>query len=261
MIVKTRAVVLRETNFRDQSRICSLYSRDFGRLSVIIKGARNPKNRLCGLFSAGNILDVVIYRKSGRELQLASDATLVASPLMAEPDMERFAALYRIIDVVKQATAEHEHNPQLFTLLAATLQSLYQQGSNNLLLTAWFLLRLVSLLGFQPSLRQCVFSNHQLATEVVAMKLSELLFVMNPGGLALPAAGGISVGKQWRVPVALALQIAPLAEARTPADISLQVEDAELELLCAILYDYCAIHLEHTPKRRHLAITAQLAEA
>ena len=59
MIVKTRAVILREIKYRDQSKICSIYTRDFGKMSVIIKGARNPKNRLSSLFNAGNVVDLV----------------------------------------------------------------------------------------------------------------------------------------------------------------------------------------------------------
>ncbi|MEI6639879.1 MAG: recombination protein O N-terminal domain-containing protein, partial [Chlorobium sp.] len=81
MIVKTRSVILRETRYRDQSKICLLYTREFGKMSVIVKGARNPKNRLSSLFSPGNVVDIVLYKRDGREIQLVSDGNLVFSPM------------------------------------------------------------------------------------------------------------------------------------------------------------------------------------
>jgi len=108
LIVKTRAVVLRETKYRDQSKLCTLFTREFGKLTVILKGGRNPKSRLCGIFTAGNLLDCVIYRKSEREVQLLSDASLLACPMLPGADMERFGALYRIIDMVNQSTERDE---------------------------------------------------------------------------------------------------------------------------------------------------------
>ena len=124
MIVKTRAVILRETKYRDQSKICSVYTREFGKISVIIKGARNPKNKLSGLFSAGNVVDLVLYKKNSRDIQLVSDGNLILSPMVPAPDLDRFAVLYRIIDLVKQTTEHDEKNLSLFTLLAGTLEKL-----------------------------------------------------------------------------------------------------------------------------------------
>ncbi|NTV98787.1 MAG: DNA repair protein RecO, partial [Chlorobiaceae bacterium] len=196
MIVKTRAVVLKELKYRDQSKICSIYSRDFGKMSVMAKGARNPKNKLNGLLCAGNVVDVVIYRKSGRELQLVSDANLVSSPMVPVPDMDRFAVLYRIIDLVRITTENDEQNLQLFSLLTATLEKLYGSCTDFQLIYAWFLLRFVSLLGFQPSLRRCVFSGEEILRAIDSGTTASLYFVMNPGGIALPHAAMGSPAKK-----------------------------------------------------------------
>ena len=42
-IIKTEAVVLSKINYGDSSIIASLYSKNSGKMSVIIKGGRNPK--------------------------------------------------------------------------------------------------------------------------------------------------------------------------------------------------------------------------
>ena len=258
MIVKTRAVILRETKYRDQSRICSLYTREFGRISVIIKGVRNPKNKLSGLFCAGNVLDIVLYKKSSRDIQLVSDCNLLLSPMVPAPDMERFAVLYQIIDLVRHTTERDEKNLPLFTLLTGTLEELYRIGANVQQLYAWFLLRFVSLLGFQPSLERCVFSGEELSAVVNELRLQELYFVMNPGGLALPGSTGESSAKKQLIPLRLARLLRTLARQRLPSDEGLSAEHADLEAITLLLQEYCSLHLEHTRPRKNLAIVSQI---
>jgi DNA repair protein RecO (recombination protein O) len=260
VIVKTRAVILRETKYRDQSKICLLYTREFGKMSVIVKGARNPKNRLSSLFSPGNVVDIVLYKRGGREIQLVSDGNLVLSPMVPASDMERFAILYRIIDLVKQTSDGDEKNLPLFTLLAGTLEQLYRPNTNFRKLYAWFLLRFVSLLGFQPSLKRCVFSGEELVPEVSAMKLSELYFVMNPGGLALPAAAGAGFGKKRLIPVRLAMQLGAMAATAVSATDSIQADAADIEMLCDLLHEYTGVHLEHVRSRKNMVIVSQILQ-
>ncbi len=260
MIVKTRAVILRETKYRDQSKICLLYTREFGKMSVIVKGARNPKNRLSSLFSPGNVVDIVLYKRDGRDIQLVSDGNLVLSPMVPASDLERFAILYRIIDLLKQTTDGDEKNIPLFTLLATTLEQLYRPHTDFRQLYAWFLLRFVSLLGFQPSLRKCLFSGEEIASAITTMKLSELYFVMNPGGLALPAAAGSGFGKKRLIPVRIALLLNTLASSCLPAVGAIVSEAGDIDTVCELLQEYCALHLDHYRSRRNLAIVSQIVQ-
>ena len=258
MIVKTRAVILRETKYRDQSKICSIYTREFGKMSVIIKGARNPKNRLSGLFSAGNVVDLVLYKKSSRDIQLVSDGNLVLSPMVPDPDMERFAILYRIIDFVRHTTENDERNVPLFTLLAGTLEQLYHADVNFQQLYAWFLLRFVSVLGFQPSLQKCVFSGEELLGAIKTLNLTELYFVMNPGGLALPSAAGPGMAKKQLIPVRLAMLLSALADTRLPSGNSIKADPLDIEVLWNLLQDYCSLHFGHAKPSKNLSIISQI---
>jgi len=258
VIIKTRAVILREIKFRDQSKICSLYSREFGKISVIIKGARNPKNKLSGLFSAGNVVDLVLYKKNSRDIQLVTDGNLISSPMVPAPDLDRFAVLYRIIDLVRHATEGHEKNLSLFKLLSGTLEELYSNDVHFQQLYTWFLLRFVSLLGFQPSLRFCVLSGRELMPAVESMKLKELYFVMNPGGLALPGASGESSAKKQLIPMRLVILLNTFASTRLPSGNSIKADPADVETLLNLLQDYCSLHFGHARPGKNLSIISQI---
>ncbi|MBM3163791.1 MAG: DNA repair protein RecO [Chlorobi bacterium] len=258
MIVKTRAVVLRETKFRDQSKICTLFTRDFGKIPVILKGARNPKSRLSGKFSPGCVLDIVLYKKNNREVQLVSESSVVCSPLASEPDMERFAAMYRIVDLVSHAIEEEEKNLPIFSLLERTLDALYSTREHFELLLAWFLLHLVSQLGFEPSVRRCVFCGEEVAPVAEAMNLRELLFVMNPGGIALPSASTGRIQGERRIPVKAFRLLNDIAATPIEQLQGIKTDETEASLLCALLQEYCALHLEHAPRERNLAVVEQM---
>ncbi|NTU93855.1 MAG: DNA repair protein RecO [Chlorobiaceae bacterium] len=260
MIVKTRAVVLREIKYRDQSKICLLLTREYGQLSVILKAVRNPKNRMSGLFSAGNIVDVVIYKRSTREIQLASDASLVLSPLSQEPDLDRFAALYRVLDLTRHASGPEEKNLQLYTLLASTIERLCEPGVSIQSSLAWFLLRLAGVLGFEPSIDRCVFSRQELLAAIHSRELDELHFVHDPGGFALPGAGAAFDCSLQPVPVERYLLLRAIAPDGGNASIP-EADPSEFAALADLLQEYCSRHLERMPHRKHLDIVSRLISA
>lgn len=251
MIAKTRAVVLREIKYRDQSKICTLYTREFGKLTVMLKGVRNPKSRMAGIFAAGNTLDALIYRKQGRDIQLATDGNLIASPMVPEPDMERYAVLYAMLDRLSRATEQEERNVPLYTALEECLGELCRDQAAFSLLHAWFLLRFISLLGFEPSLARCACSG----APIGEVPESGLRFVMDPGGLAFPAAAGAR-GRPLPREVCRLLQrlgATPAAATRTLAH-----QQAEASRLVATLQEYCSVHLEQGAGSRNQAIVSRI---
>ena len=256
MIVKTRAVVLREIKYRDQSKICLLLTREFGQTSVILKAVRNPKNRMSGLFSAGNIVDTVIYRRSTRDIQLASDASLVLSPLSLEPDLERFGVLYRILDLARHSSGPDEKNLPLFTLLSSTIERLCGTTEGFQPILARFLLKLAGVLGFEPSIERCVFSREEIEPAIASMGLRELHFVQDPGGFALPGAQGSFDTLLQAVPVKRYRFLRGIASNEYPAASAIDVAAT-----CDMLQDYCSRHLERMPHRKHLDIVSRLVSA
>ncbi|NTU68418.1 MAG: DNA repair protein RecO [Chlorobiaceae bacterium] len=256
MIVKTRAVVLREIKYRDQSKICLLLTREFGQVSVILKAVRNPKNRMSGLFSAGNIVDAVIYRRSTRDIQLASDASLVLSPLSLEPDLERFGVLFRILDLARHSSGPDEKNIPLFTLLGSTIEQLCGTTKGFHAILARFLLRLVGVLGFEPSIDRCVFSRQEIMPAIDGLDIRELHFVHDPGGFALPGAQATFDTLLQPVPVERYRLLRSIAANENPA-----ADPAEVAAICDLLQEYCSRHLDRMPHRKHLDIVSRLVSA
>jgi DNA repair protein RecO (recombination protein O) len=258
VIVKTRAIVLREIRYRDQSKICTLFTREYGLQSVIIKGGRNPKSKLAGRFIAGTILDIVLYRKTTREIQLVSDGNLLFSPMVPQPDIERFGIMYRIIDMVSQSIDGQEKNIPLFSLISSVLEELYGTSNRFQLLYAWFLLNLVSLLGFEPSIHRCALSNEEITPAMLRENSTELSFLLNPGGVALPASKAFEKNENRPLPTAAYVLLSALSSTPLTLLKNIEADPHETDLLCKLLEEYCTLHLVHLPHKKNVAIVSQI---
>ena len=258
MLTKTRGFVLKQIKFRDTSAICALYTRDFGRISVILKGGRNPKSRLSGLFSTGNLLELVLYKGNNRNLHLVSEARIIRSPMTAEPDMERFGALYRLIETIRNTTGNEEKNVRLFDALALTVEHLCKPCRNIDAAVAWFVLRLISNMGFEPSIEYCVVTGSRIMEILEEKPDCALYLVYDPGGVSLQSAALHSPQSGQPLPIPVYLLMRTLADTDIRSIDDFQIPPDESRLLCDILQNYCSMHSEQQSAGKNRKIISQL---
>lgn len=258
MLAKTRGLVLKEIKYRDTSAICSLYTRDFGRVSVILKGGRNPKNRLSGLFITGNLLEVVLYRTGNRSLSPVREARIVISPMASEPDLDRFSTLYRIIDIVRNTTGNEEKSPRLFDALSRTVETLCKPRQNTDAVLAWFFMRLVSSMGFEPSIEQCVLTGKPVMATLEAEPETRLYFLDDPGGVMLQNPAGQAPPGGRPIPVGAYLLMRALRKIDAEAIDSLEAGRNDCQRVCDILQHYCSFHSEYSIPGKNRKVINQI---
>ena len=66
MIVKTEGLVLKQINFSENSLILKIFTREYGLLSFMIKGAKSGKNKSYGILRPMSFLNVVFYFKENK---------------------------------------------------------------------------------------------------------------------------------------------------------------------------------------------------
>jgi DNA repair protein RecO (recombination protein O) len=127
MIVKTDAIVLRGRKQGDTSKLATLYTRDFGKIDVIAKGAREQKSKFGGALEMFAFSSVVLY-KNGRPdaLSLLSNAESVEPNHGILRSLERMETATNIIELILRAMHDEEANNELFELLASTLRAIAQ---------------------------------------------------------------------------------------------------------------------------------------
>ncbi len=125
MLVKTEAIVLRGRKQGDTSKLATLYTREFGKIEVIAKGAREQKSKFGGaleMFARGY---AVIYKKEKSDsLHLLSDAGLYEPHLGILRSLERIETATKIVELLLRSMHDEEANDPLFDLLSRTLDAI-----------------------------------------------------------------------------------------------------------------------------------------
>jgi DNA repair protein RecO (recombination protein O) len=154
-IIKTEAIVLSKMKYSDTSFIVSLFTKDYGRLSVIIKGGRSPKSKIGLVADPPNYLQVILYKKDTRELQILTSADLISYYSKIRDDFEKLKYSFAIIELVKNLTAEHEVNKRLFNGTVKILSLIESSNEAPIILLGRFFMFLLSEIGYEVSLNKC----------------------------------------------------------------------------------------------------------
>ena len=117
MIVKTEAIVLRTVDYSESSVIATIFTKEKGKVAVIARGARKPKNKFASFLNVGQLLEVVYYSKEGRSVQTLSDVSYSEKLHSFRVDIEKMALIMTASELVGQVLHDNEVNTQLFDFL------------------------------------------------------------------------------------------------------------------------------------------------
>lgn len=154
-IIKTEAVVLSKLNYGDTSNIVTLYSKDYGRFSAIIKGGRSPKSKIGLIIEPINHIQVIVYQKISRELQIISGADLISYFPGVREDFDKLKYSQAVIELLKKLTVDHEVNVRLFNGVVRIISLFETSNEAAVILFSRFLLFFLTELGYGLQLNKC----------------------------------------------------------------------------------------------------------
>ena len=79
MIVETDAVVLQTRKYSESSKIVELFTKDFGKISVIAKGAYSLKSKFGGCLEPLSVIHISFYKKTTTDLYLLKTSELLTT--------------------------------------------------------------------------------------------------------------------------------------------------------------------------------------
>lgn len=146
---RTRAIVLRRTNYGEADRIIQIITPD-GRRSVIARGVRKEKSRLAGGIELFALSDIVLTKGRG-DLDILTSARLVQFYRHILEDYDRMQFAYEVLKHVARVS-DSVDEPEWFDVLHEALQALDSLKTDLDLIKLWFYVRYSKLLGHELSL-------------------------------------------------------------------------------------------------------------
>lgn len=153
-IQKTEAIVLKRQDLRETSLVVTFYTKEFGKINGVLKGIKGPKSQYLSFLQPFTHNEIVLYERTDRDLHLVSQCELKDLFPTIRQDLARIAHAYYFIELVNELTADHDTNPGVFESLISSLRLLSVEDGGKV--ARIFEVKLLKLLGLEPSLDSCV---------------------------------------------------------------------------------------------------------
>jgi DNA repair protein RecO (recombination protein O) len=145
---RAEGIVLRRQPVTESSLIVTWYTREFGKLKTLAKGARRPKGPFQGKIDLFYCDEIVFLPSRRSDLHLLHDCFLEEPHARLRESVGSLAAASYVCELVEMATEREDPNIRIHSLLMAILDALERQ--NNAVLLIWFEIQLLTAAGWAP---------------------------------------------------------------------------------------------------------------
>lgn len=150
---ETKALVISEMPMKDNDKRVVLFTKDFGKITTFIKGARKPKSKYLTTTQTFAYSDIIYSeRKNFINIQ---HMELIDFFHDIRKDIESVAYGMYMMELLDFVALEKEPQPELLLLTLKGLKYLEKQVVSPKLVRIVYELKLLSLCGFAPELRGC----------------------------------------------------------------------------------------------------------
>jgi len=181
MLHKTKGIVLKNTNYSENSVVSQIYTEKYGLQSYLINGARKPKAKIhVNILQPLHLLELVVYYKDNTNLQRIKEAQ--QTPMLQEIPMNIIKSSLAIFlnEILYKVLRHQAPDPVLFQFVHHSIRWLDQTrlplGNFHLV----FLLKFSKYLGFEPTKVSADHSYFDLAEGLFTNQIPAHTHVLHP---------------------------------------------------------------------------------
>lgn len=191
---QAQALVLRTYDFSESSLVVSLFTREFGKVKGLAKGAKRPKNPFDFALDLLSLCRVVFLRKASEALHIITEAKLLRRFRVGDSGLLGYYGALYVVELLNLMTDDEDPQAELFDTTVESLDAL-QGGLDPALCVTWYELRILELTGHGPSLNSCVACGETLlqdgndeekSSAASSDRQAEVYFSLLEGGVLCP---------------------------------------------------------------------------
>lgn len=152
MLQKTEAVMLKNILYQESSSIVSLYTRDFGLKSYIIKGGRKPTAKIrSSIFQPLQLLDLVTSHNPKSTLDFIRECVVLADLTLLREDIVKMSLVFFLTEIINLSLKEENPNAEIYDFIKNSVLYINNEESKHLRdFHLYFLYHFATMLGFEP---------------------------------------------------------------------------------------------------------------
>ena len=162
-VYKANALVLRRIPLRETDKILTLFTREWGKLSAVAKGARRTTSRMAGATEPLMFLRALLAE--GQNLDIVTQGEVRESFPTIRADVGLFLRATYACELLDRLTEDRDPAPDLFDLLLSTLYILQRAADPDTAIHAYEL-KIMAQVGYEPLLDACARCERPLAGDL-----------------------------------------------------------------------------------------------
>ncbi|NSW91795.1 MAG: DNA repair protein RecO [Firmicutes bacterium] len=152
--IKTQGVVIKEVNAGEADKIITILSKEYGKMSIMAKGARRLRSRFTACTQFLCYSSFLLFK--GRDIHTINSCEVIESFSEAGYDLIRLTYAAHIADLIYDTVQEGQPAGRTLKLFLNTLYYLIKTDRPPELITRIFELRYLCILGYAPYVKGCI---------------------------------------------------------------------------------------------------------
>ncbi|MDD4607119.1 MAG: DNA repair protein RecO [Patescibacteria group bacterium] len=178
MFYNTLAIVLKQTDWRQADKLITVYTQDAGKKVLLARGIKKVKSKLAGHIEPFFLSEISIA--PGKNYDYLAGAITDNNFKNLRQDYHRLFFVASLMELVDSLLNQHQWEERVFDLLITFLQRVNELNSSQnkqlYLMSLAFILKLISILGWQPEFYNCVYCGQR-------VKSKQIFFSSYKGGI------------------------------------------------------------------------------
>jgi len=153
-IHKTESIVLNKRDFRETSIITNFYTRDFGKISGILKGIKTEPVKFASTVEPFSHNEIVFYKKTNSALHLVTQCDTRDNFDAIRQNISKIGVGSLMMELLGAIMPQEDKNEEVFDLVLMSLQALQSNDPDKIMTI--FKIKMLSFSGFKPHFDSCV---------------------------------------------------------------------------------------------------------
>lgn len=153
LLVKTRGIVLKTQDIKENDKLVWAYTENLGKISIYVKGAKKSKSKLFTITNTFAYSEIMVYK--GKSFYYLNEGNLIESFNEVMNDLDSLFTGAYFNELVEISSIEEEENQEVFRLLVSAFYLIKSKSIDLELLARAFEIKLFNITGFNLNLEFC----------------------------------------------------------------------------------------------------------
>lgn len=174
--LKTKAVVIHKSLWKESSLILKLLTQDNGLISVIAQGARKNKSPFFAQFESGQCVNLVLRKSVSAQMYKVIDSNIDVN-VVSNLSYSKLLSVQIMLEIFYQLEISSDESRNFYDLLVSFIDYVSKVEYNHILVVWRCMIRLYDMLGFPFELKNCSSCGVKHKSSSVYLLYSEYMLV------------------------------------------------------------------------------------